>query len=77
MTIEDVLGHIFYVSILTGTILLTKKNKWGWLFRVIGDIGWVIIGWQISMYSIVIWSSIFSINDFRGFLKWRSEDENK
>jgi len=73
----DIWGHIFYANILIGTILLTKKKKIGWATRVIGDIGWAVIGYFIGMYSIMIWSSIFALNDFRGYLMWKwSEDEN-
>jgi len=75
--LPDLLGHLFYISILIGTVLLTRKHKYGWLFRVVGDIGWVVIGCIIGMYSIMIWSTVFCLNDLRGFLKWKwSEDED-
>lgn len=73
----DTYGHLFYISILVGTILLTKKNKYGWLTRVVGDIGWVVVGYFIGMNSIILWSSVFALNDLRGYLLWKwSENED-
>jgi len=73
----DTYGHLFYIFILIGTILLTKKKKYGWITRVVGDVGWVGIGYFIGMWSIVFWSGVFALNDFRGYLIWKwSEDEN-
>jgi len=73
----DTYGHIFYATILTGTFFVTRKKKIGWIFRIIGDIGWVAIGWHIQLYSIVFWSFIFSLNDFRGFLMWKWKEDKK
>ena len=77
MILPDLFGHIFYIFILIGTILLTKKNKNGWLCRIIGDIGWVIVGYFLGLSSIIFWSSIFALNEIKGYLTWKwSEDEN-
>lgn len=77
ISLPDFLGHLFYITILTGTILVGNKNKVGWLFRIAGDIGWIIVGWYIGMTSIVVWSSIFTVNELRNYLRWRLDENIK
>jgi len=67
----DTYGHIFYATILTGTFFVTRKKKIGWIFRVIGDIGWVAIGCNIKLDSIVFLRLIFYLKVIRGFLMWQ------
>jgi hypothetical protein len=66
----DVLGHFFYAWIMLGMILLSQKNKWGWAARLVGELGWVGLGWTMGMTSIWIWGSIFVLIDLCGFLYW-------
>ena len=77
ISLPDFLGHIFYIIILTGTTLVGNKKKTGWLFRIVGDLGWVLIGWYIGMYSIMIWSSIFALNELRNYRLWRKYENLK
>ena len=75
--LPDVLGHLSYMGILGGTLLLAKKNKYGWMCRSIGDIGWTCVGLMTGMSSLIIWGVIFCLNDLRGFLIWKwKEDED-
>lgn len=74
----DTYGHLFYAFILTGTWFVGHKKKIGWVFRVVGDLGWVVVGWHLGLSSVMIWSSIFALNEVRNYLIWKwSEDENK
>ncbi len=73
----DILGHLFYFWIITGTILVTKKKKVGWIFRVAGDIGWATVGVMTGMTSIWFWSTMFAINDARGYWLWRKNEDTK
>lgn len=73
----DAWGHLFYAFILSGTFLIARKKKIGWLNRVVGDIGWIVVGWCVGLSSIMIWSTVFALNDLRGYLLWKwSENEN-
>lgn len=63
--------HCLYVILIFRTILLSQKRKIGWLFAVTADLGWVIVGLVIGLYSMVMWSLVFATMDFRGYLKWR------
>lgn len=74
----DVLGHIFYASLALGMILLVRGSPWGWVFRLIGELGWMILGVAIGFSSIVVWGMIFIVVDcvgvYRNFYCKSQED---
>lgn len=71
----DLLGHIGYAFLLGGHFLIARKNKWGFTARIVGGIIWALLGIPLEMYSIVIWSILFTILDIKGFYHW-SKNEN-
>lgn len=70
MTLPDFLGHAGYISIIAGLILLARQNKWGWVFRFVGDMLWFLIGFLIDMSSLWFWGGIFLMIDLWGWYKW-------
>ena len=70
----DVLGHIGYASIALGMYLVTLKNSWGFAFRFVGEVIWLVIGLLLGMSSLLIWGVIFMGIDIYGFVKWRNEN---
>lgn len=69
----DIAGHIAYIFVLFGLWLLTKKSKWGFVSRFIGELGWVIIGIIMGMTSIWTWGLAFMTVDVVGYWRWREE----
>lgn len=67
----DLLGHVFYASLFAGQFLITRKSAWGWLFRLVGDVGWSIIGLCLGLTCIWAWGLVFIATDVKGFLTWR------
>ncbi len=67
----DILGHIGYILIVVGMLLLARKRRPGWLFRVAGGAIWLYVGVMMSMSSIIRWSGVFLLIDYHGYLKWR------
>jgi len=67
---HDIGGHVFYVLIFIGTNLIAKKNNVGWLLRLLGELGWTLIGVYMEMTSIWVWGIIFTFNDAYGYVKW-------
>jgi len=67
----DIFGHVGYVFIAVGLLLLGREYKSGWLFRLVGELIWVLIGIEMHMSSIYIWSSIFMGLDILGYMRWR------
>ena len=70
MSPEDFFGHIGYILLACGMWSLSQNNKWGWVFRILGEFIWVIIGVFMEMTSIWMWGLVFMGIDVRGFYKW-------
>ena len=72
---NDFFGHIGYIFIVVGMLLLGQKNIWGWIVRLIGEFIWTGVGLAMGMSSIYVWGAIFLLIDIRGFLRWRKENK--
>ena len=75
MSFTDVYGHIGYLYIALGMWLLSKKDIVGWIYRFLGELIWIIIGFHIQMTSIWLWGIVFMVIDLTGFFKWRKYNE--
>ncbi len=64
----DLFGHAMYAVLMTGTWLGAKGCAVGWLLRMLGDLGWMWIGYKMKMTSIIIWSAVFFLVDTFAFL---------
>ena len=69
----DLFGHAGYILLLVGQLLITKKRKIGFLIRLVGELGWGVIGLALGMSSIVIWSLVFAVVEVVGWVRWRRE----
>lgn len=65
----DFLGHVMYAVLILGTWLAGKGYRIGWLIRMGGDCGWLILGSLMGMTSIVVWSAVFYCVDAVAFLR--------
>lgn len=67
----DILGHIFYFMLFSGTMLVQSKKYQGWFLRFAGEAGWTGIGIAIGMSSIWLWGIAFMVIDLLGYMRWR------
>lgn len=67
----DVLGHIGYILLVTGTILISCNRTSGWLFRLVGSLVWIVLGFHLRLSSVVFWGIVFAGIEARGFITWR------
>jgi len=70
----DFIGHIGYASFFAGMILLGRTNELGWLFRVLGGIIWISVGFAIGLTSIWAWGFAFLLVDIRSYFRWRKRN---
>lgn len=66
----DLFGHLFYACLATGMFLLARKNRWGWVFRFLGELGWLWIGVELKMSSVWLWGTLFLCMEVYGFWSW-------
>ena len=69
----DLFGHLGYILLLLGMILIRNKSKWGWILRLAGESIWIVLGIIMGISSIWFWSAIFAIIDGMGYFKWDRE----
>jgi hypothetical protein len=69
--ILDGLGHLFYLLIFLGMVMISKKHEVGWLLRLAGETGWAVLGLYMGLTSIWIWAVPFIYIDTKGYLLWR------
>jgi len=68
----NLFGHIAYIFIVIGMILLSYKRWEGWLFRFVGEFVWMFIGLYLGMSSIWFWGLVFILIDLYGAILWKS-----
>jgi len=71
MEIIDILGHLFYIFLVGGTILVARKKAVGFLLRASGGAGWLVLGIIMGYTSIWFWSAVFTCIDLYGWWKWK------
>ncbi len=76
MELTNILGHIGYIFLLSGMILLARKKIIGWLLRMSGDILWLIVGFLLGMSSIWFWVIIFLCLDIYGYFSWKKKQNS-
>ncbi len=76
MTELDTLGHGAHMLVLCGMYFLAKSDKIGWLLRILGELGWVVIGLRMGMTSIWMWGLLFVAVDAKGYCTWYLKEIN-
>lgn len=69
-----ILELVSAVIAVIGTLLITFKNKIGFLFWIVGNILWVIYGFITKQYFFMTQYIIFSTLAIYGFVKWFQDD---
>ena len=75
MSLADFLGHIGYMSIVAGTLLIARRDIRGWWPRMAGDTLVAAMGVMLGVSSIWLWGSIFLIIDIVGYRKWKKQGD--
>jgi hypothetical protein len=63
----DIFGHLGYAMLISGTWLVGKKKRVGWLLRLGGSTTWMVLGFCLGLSSIYLWSAGFMAVDVFGF----------
>ena len=69
----DLLGHIGYLLVVVGTLMIARKDIRGWWPRMVGDVFIVSMGLLLGVSSLWIWGTVFLLIDIFGYRKWKRE----
>ncbi len=58
------------VITMISVFLTGNKSNWTWLFAILANLVWLVIGLQRNVAVIIISSSIYLILSFRGAYLW-------
>ena len=58
------------VITMISVFLTGNKNSWTWLFTILANVIWLVIGLQRNIAVIIISSCIYLILSFRGAYLW-------
>lgn len=72
----DILCHVAYALILTGTYMVAQKKTRGWLLEIIGESILIGAGIIYGMSSLIVWGFIFALVNIYGYRTWK-RNENK
>ena len=61
---------------LLGTWIVGNKNKWGFIFNIVGNVFWIYIGIKFFKNSggLLIVSPVALFINIRNFRKWKKEE---
>ncbi len=69
----DLFGHLAYVGLVLGHVLVARKQRVGFLARALGGLCWAVLGIHLGLSSIVIWSLVFVGIDLYGWRRWTAQ----
>ncbi len=52
----NILGHVGYALLATGTFLVANGISWGWPLRFVGTMTWCYIGVRMHASSMWVWA---------------------
>lgn len=70
---SDWLGMTFG---LISTYFLTKEKRSGFVYGIIGGVGWLAFGILTSSIASIVANLLFIGFNCRGYLRWKEKDEN-
>jgi hypothetical protein len=68
----DRLGHLGFVALWSGQLMLTQSIAEGWLVRLVGEAIWLGIGIKLRMSSMWFWGMVGIAVETYGWLAWTS-----
>lgn len=66
-------GWAFSSVYAVGNVMVARKHRTGWLFRIVGAIGWIWVGCSVGLTSIFFIEGTAVVTSIYGFYKWREK----
>jgi len=65
------------ILFLIGIILIGRKNKWGWILEIIGEILWIKTSIDTKMWDLLCVCILFGLLQAWNFWLWHKEGNKK
>lgn len=62
------------VLILASFEMINRKNRWGFIVMIVGQVFATVINIQSALYWLAIMHSVIVVMQIRGFIKWSKDD---
>lgn len=70
------MNWVAFVLILLGNLLVGNKKKSGFIMIAIGSVIWMLIGFRIPDYALVLTNISGTLIMARNWFKWRNAEKN-
>lgn len=70
------MNWVAFVLILSGNLMVGNKNKSGFIMIAVGSVIWMLIGFKIKDYALVLTNISGTIIMIRNWVKWRNTEKN-
>ena len=70
------MNWVAFALISSGNLMVRSKNKSGFIMIAIGSIIWMIIGFKIKDYALVLTNITGTIIMISSWVKWRNTEKN-
>ena len=57
------------VSLVVGTLLLTRKIRFGWVLQAVGSGIYLCVFW--NRWALIFLQTVFIVLDIKGWIQWR------
>lgn len=70
------MNWVAFMLILSGNLMVGNKNKSGFITIAVGSVIWMVIGFKIKDYALVLTNISGTIIMIRNWVKWRNTEKN-
>lgn len=68
----DSFCHALYFMLTVSMILVGRKKSAGWLLYIVASLGWIWIGIELELTSMIAWSSLYALTGIYNWIKWKN-----
>lgn len=68
-----IINWILVILAITGTLLNVKKNRWGFVFWIVSNVGLVVYFIHYDIWAQAVLFGVYAMIALWGFVKWSYE----
>ena len=72
----DFLQLIIIATGLVGQGLVAKRNRWGFVFWIAGNLALSVVFWRSSQFALIALHALYSAIQIYSFISWSRSDKS-